>query len=205
MEERDEGDERKRRTEQNVEILREVQEEERGTRSFSKIKRAHRQEEIFALIEEVVNRETDEKIEIERTEKKDIQRVATGFYKELWKKRRVSLRVRQQMIQKISKKLTEIEKEEIDKKITIEEMKKTTKMMRKGKATGIDGIPAEFYQRFEFLTEWLYELFGEMIERREMTETMKMSIVKILFKKADKKRIENYRPISLLTAQTTRY
>ena len=50
-------------------------------------------------------------------------------------------------------------------------MKKTTKMMRKGKATGIDGIPAEFYQRFEFVTEWLYELFGEMIERREMTET----------------------------------
>ena len=48
------------------------------------------------------------------------------------------------MIQKISKQLTEIEKEEIDKKITIEEMKKTTKMMRKGKATGIDGIPAEF-------------------------------------------------------------
>ena len=78
VEESDEEDERKRRTEQNVEILREVQEEEKGTRSFSKIKRAHRQEEIFALIEEVVNRETDEKIEIERTEKKDIQRVATG-------------------------------------------------------------------------------------------------------------------------------
>ncbi len=39
-----------------------------------------------------------------------------------------------------------------------------------------------------------------MIERGEMTETMKMAIVKILFKKADKKRIENYRPISLLTA-----
>ena len=55
VEERDEGDERKRRTEQNVEILREVQEEDRGTRSFfSKLKRAHRQEEIFALIEEVV-------------------------------------------------------------------------------------------------------------------------------------------------------
>ena len=56
-------------------------------------------------------------------------------------------------MQKISKKLTEIEKEEIDKKTTIEEMKKTN-MMRKGKATGIDGIPAEFYQKFEFVTEW---------------------------------------------------
>ena len=61
-------------------------------------------------------------------------------------------------------------------------------------------IPAEFYQKIEFVTEWLFELFGEMIERGEMTDTMKMAIVKILFKKSDKKRIENYRPISLLTA-----
>jgi exonuclease III len=201
VEEREEGDGRKRRAEKNIEILREMQEEERGTRSFfSKMKRAHRKEEIFALMEVVGKTDTDEKIEEERTEKKDIQRVATDFYKDLWKKRRVSHRVRQQMIERISRKLTAIEKEELDKKLTMEEMKKTTNMMKKGKSTGIDGIPAEFYQKFEFVTEWLYELFGEMIERGEMTETMKMAIVKILFKKADKKRIENYRPISLLTA-----
>ncbi len=133
---------RKRRAEKNVEILREVQEEERASKSFfRKLKRPYRREEIFALMEQVTVKDTDEKIEIERTEKKDKERVATGFYKELWKKRRVSHRVRQQMIEKISKKLTEIEKEEIDKKITMEEMKKTTKMMRKGKSTGIDGIP----------------------------------------------------------------
>jgi predicted transcriptional regulator len=42
-----------------------------------------------------------------------------------------------------------------------------------------------------------------MIERGEMTETMKMSIVKILFKKEIKKRIENYRPITA-DKQTTR-
>jgi hypothetical protein len=201
MEERDEGDGRKRRAEKNIEILREVQEEERGSKSFfSKLKRPHRREEIFALMEETVNKDTDEKIEIERTEKTDKERVATGFYKDLWKKRRVSQRVRQQMIEKISKRLTTIEKEELDKMLTMKEMKKTTKMMRKGKSTGIDGIPAEFYQKFEFVTEWLFELFKEMIERGEMTDTMKMSIVKILFKKHDKKRIENYRPISLLTA-----
>jgi hypothetical protein len=201
IEERDEGDARKNRLEKNIEMLREVQEEERGTRNFfNKLKQAHRREEIFALIEVEVNKDTDEKIETERTEKADIQRVATNFYKDLWKKRRVTLRIRQQMIGKITKKLTEIEKEELDKKLTIEELKKTTKMMKKGKATGIDGIPAEFYQHFEFVTEWLYELYGEMIGRGEMTETMKMSIVKIIYKKGDKKRIENYRPISLLTA-----
>jgi hypothetical protein len=87
LEKRDEGDARKRRAERNVEILREVQEEERGSRSFfNKLKRAHKKEEIFALMEEVRNKDTDEKIEMERTEKKDIQRVATGFYKDLWNK-----------------------------------------------------------------------------------------------------------------------
>ena len=44
------------------------------------------------------------------------------------------------MIEKITKKLTEIEKQELDKELTIEEMKKTVKMMKKGKATGIDGL-----------------------------------------------------------------
>jgi len=89
IEQRDEGDARKRRAEKNVEILREVQEEERGTRSFfSKLKQAHRKEEIFALIEVKVNKETDEKIENERTKKEDIQRVATSFYKDLWRLRR---------------------------------------------------------------------------------------------------------------------
>jgi hypothetical protein len=154
LEERDEGDGRKRRAEKNVEILREVQEEERGTRSFfGKLKQAHKKEEIFSLMEEVVNRETDEKIEVERTEKEDIQRVATGFYKTLWQKRRVSHRVRQQMIERISKKLTTMEKEVLDATLTMTELKKRTNMMRKGKSTGIDGIPAEFYQKFEFVTE----------------------------------------------------
>ena len=38
----------------------------------------------------------------------------------------------------------------------MEELKKVVKMMRKGKSPGLDGIPAEFYQKFEFATEWGY-------------------------------------------------
>ena len=50
------------------------------------------------------------------------------------------------------------------------------------------------------MADWLHELYGQMIERGEMTEAIMTSIVKSLVKKKDRKRIENYRPISLLTA-----
>ena len=39
-----------------------------------------------------------------------------------------------------------------------------------------------------------------MKTKRQMTETMRTSVIKLLFKKKDKRRIENYRPLSLLTA-----
>ena len=57
------------------------------------------------------------------------------------------------MIDRISKKLTTMEKEVLDATLTMTELKKTTNMMRKDKSTGIDGIPAEFYQKFEFVTK----------------------------------------------------
>ena len=68
--------------------LRELQEEERCTKSFfNKLKGGHRKEEIFALTEEQIDEETEEKKEVEYSRLEDLQRIATNFYKELWKKK----------------------------------------------------------------------------------------------------------------------
>ena len=104
------------------------------------------------------------------------------------------------MIGNIKRKINEIQKQECEKEITRDEIENIIKKMYKHKAAGIDGIPAEFYQKFDFITDWLYGVFQEIIKRGEMTKTMKTAIVKILFKKKDRRRIENYRPLSLLCA-----
>ena len=148
----------------------------------------------------VTDKKTDEKKEIERKKKHEVKRIATTFYKDLWKKRQVSKRTKDQMIAQITRKISDTDKRRLDREETKEEMKKVVKMMKKGKATGIDGIPMEFYQKFDFAVDWLHEIYGEMKTKRQMTETMRTSVIKLLFKKKDKRRIENYRPLSLLTA-----
>ena len=70
--------------------------------------------------------------------------------------------------------------------------------MKKNKTAGIDGIPAEFWQRYDFMDEWLEKVFEEMYDRGMMTETMRMAVVKLIYKKNDRNDMANYRPISLL-------
>ena len=76
-------------------------------------------------------------------------------------------------------------------------MKEATKALLKNKSPGIDGIHAKFYQIFEYVTEWLFEIIQELNEQKQLTETMRISIVKILYKKGDRRMIGNYRPLLL--------
>ena len=80
LEEREGGDERRWRVERNLEILKGIEEEERGTRSFfAKLTPQYGREEISSLIEVVTDKKTDEKKEIERKKKHEIKRIATAF------------------------------------------------------------------------------------------------------------------------------
>jgi hypothetical protein len=85
-------------------------------------------------------------------------------------------------------------------KITSEEIRKVLKKMYKNKAPGIDGIPMEFYLKYEFLDDWLAEILNSVVEQGQMTETMRTAVIKPFYKKGDRRLLKNYRPISLLTA-----
>ena len=50
---------------------------------------------------------------------------------------------------------------------------------------GIDGIPAEFYKVFDFVTEWLFDIFKEAEKEKKLPQYMRTLVVKPLFKKGD--------------------
>ena len=97
----------------------------------------------------------------------------------------------------INRKVNNTTKIEGDKPITMEEVKEATKALFKNKSLGIDGIPTEFYQTFDYVTEWLFEILQELNEQKQLTETIHTAIVKIIYKKGDRRMIGNYRLLSL--------
>ena len=71
--------------------------------------------------------------------------------------------------------------------------------MAKGKSTGPDGIPMEFYQSFEkIVTPHLMEMFHEAYRVGALPEDTCSGDIALLYKNGDARDPRNYRPITLL-------
>ena len=161
---------------------------------FRRMKSAHKQEEIFSLMED-----EEEGTETQNTE--NMKKIAKIFYSDLWKNRRLdgecSERRMRQLLKKVKRKVGKEKKKRGERPLELEEFKTVTRQLLKNKSPGIDGIPAEFYQTFDFALEWLFRIVKQLLKEKKMTNTMSTSIVKLLFKKGDRRNIGNYRPLSL--------
>ena len=70
--------------------------------------------------------------------------------------------------------------------------------MKNNKSPGIDGLPSEFYQCFwTELGPIFFAALKEIFEQGELTNSQKLSIISLLFKKDERNLLKNYRPISL--------
>jgi len=80
-----------------------------------------------------------------------------------------------------------------------EEVDKVLRGMKNGKSQGEDGLSAELFKwGGEKMKEKLAKLFSMCLRKREIPSNWNNAII-LLYTKGDKERVENYRPISLLS------
>ncbi len=85
--------------------------------------------------------------------------------------------------------------------ITTNEIESAIKKLRLNKSPGCDGLTAEFYQHFiQELAPILCEVFNKIFEDKRLTDTQKIAIIVLIFKKGDNRLLGNYRPILLTNA-----
>ena len=133
----------------------------------------------------------------------DILKTTQDFYQQLYSEQNTNIDLEQQewLLQQMDKTLDEHEQEICEGHITSEELLKALQEAKLNKAPGPDGIPVEFYQEFWLeLKDDLLEVLNNNYENGEMTESQKRAILRLLFKKENRKLLKNWRPISLLNS-----
>ena len=101
-------------------------------------------------------------------------------------------------------KLPEEERLSCEGRITIEECVKALDTFENGKTPGNDGIPTEFYKTFwSCIGELMTDVFNYSFDSGEMSNSQKQAIITLIDKKdKDRTYLENWRPISLVNADS---
>ena len=147
----------------------------------------------------------------------DMAELARSYYENLQQKDLSPPDVRvaaiDNVLSKVHTSLPEDEVEKLDQKITLEEVSLTLKDLPNGKATGLDGLPYEFWKWLgptpinradgdpSNFNECLHEVFLDIQHHGVAPDTnFTEGWICPLYKKKDRRDIANYRPITLLNS-----
>uniref|UniRef100_A0A803TAQ7 Reverse transcriptase domain-containing protein n=1 Tax=Anolis carolinensis TaxID=28377 RepID=A0A803TAQ7_ANOCA len=123
------------------------------------------------------------------------------FFNQLYKGKHLDYpKIAQYLGKQKLEKITEIQRELLNKEITEEEIKKTIKLLKGNKAPGPDGFPASFYKTFQdVLAAQLKTIMNQILQGQEIPDSWRVADIIIIPKEnSDPLEVKNYRPISLL-------
>ncbi|KAK3523094.1 hypothetical protein QTP86_014400, partial [Hemibagrus guttatus] len=96
-------------------------------------------------------------------------------------------------------KLSERAARELDRELSLEELHEALQRMENGRASGIDGLPAEFYKAFwAVIGQDVLDVLRDSIRRGELPLSCRRAVLTLLPKKGDLTHLKNWRPVSLL-------
>ena len=122
-----------------------------------------------------------------------------NYFKKLYTREEEDQFFQGKLLSKVDVKIDEDKKIELDKKLDEKELFEALKQLKDNKSPGPDGLTKEFYVEFWDDLKILYmKCIDDISQKGELTEMQKRGAIKTNFKKGDRTRIKNYRPISLL-------
>ena len=129
----------------------------------------------------------------------DLLNHATNFYKNLFGPTTIPAFKMDDNVWEFGEKLSDEDKEEIDKSFSEEEIKTAIEQMEKNKAPGQDGFPIEFYQAcWSIIKDDLLRVFDDFHSHMIVLSSINYGIITLIPKTEDADIIQKFRPICLL-------
>ena len=135
----------------------------------------------------------------ETSSQTDMESILVDFYKNLFSKDNLDLHVQQSLIDDLEFTLSDSERVSCEGDITKDELFMALGGLQTGKSPGSDGLPTEFYKAFwDDLGDVLVRVLNERFHTGILTDSQREGLLRLLFKKDDRRLVKNWRPISLL-------
>ncbi len=100
----------------------------------------------------------------------------------------------------LTRSLTDDEKDICEGRIQLVEIENVIKKLKCNKSPGLDGLSSEFYQTFlPIVGKLLVDVYNEALETGMLSCSQRQSVLSLIFKKGDREKLTNYRPISITT------
>ena len=130
---------------------------------------------------------------------REITDIIETYYRKLFKKEETSPSAQERLLRNINIKLSEEQKNKLDAPLSENELGKAKTTLPNGKSPGVNGITKEFIDFFwNDIKDIFIDVFNEILAKEQMSETQRVSAIRIIYKKGDPTEMKNYRPISLL-------
>ena len=136
---------------------------------------------------------------LETSSQDEMEAILVDFYKVLYAKDNLDLQAQENLIDDLELSLSTSERDSCEGDLTKEELFAALGGLQTGKAPGSDGLPTEFYIAFwEDLGDVLVTVLNENFCLGFLTDSQREGLLRLLYKKDDKRLAKNWRPISLL-------
>ena len=128
---------------------------------------------------------------------RNILDVQKNYYKKLYKSELVDIKDDLGFLN-FNRKISVTNRDSLDEKFNKDDLKKAIFMMKDNKSPGPDGISIEFYKRFfDIISDELLLLYNDIFDNDELCYTQYQAIIRLIYKKGERRDIKNWRPISL--------
>ncbi|KAK3506666.1 hypothetical protein QTP70_013172 [Hemibagrus guttatus] len=133
------------------------------------------------------------------SESTEIRKQTVSFYSKLYSSEWSGAQVVEDSFLLGLPKLSEQAARELDRELSLEELHEALQRMENGRASGIDGLPAEFYKAFwAVIGQDVLDVLRDSIQRGELPLSCRRAVLTLLPKKGDLTHLKNWRPVSLL-------
>ena len=128
-----------------------------------------------------------------------ILRAWVAFYVRLFSAQPLDVGEQDCFFSQLQRKLSHEERQLCEGKLTLAECKVALDGMASGKSPGLDGLPAEFYQRFwPVLGPDMVEVLNFSYASGRLSSSQRSRLITLLYKRGDRLEMKNWRPITLL-------